>query len=115
MKTPAITIYHKITNGFVAQKYALTEKGRYKCINQLFVAGGKTIYEDDNGYPVTIQQVLDKEELFPFEMMQPSDSPTHLQKLILALSIMTVKQKGLYKKKVKLLKKGIVITEVLQN
>ena len=109
MKESEITTYQKITIGFVVQKYRLTAKGKYTCVHQLFIAGDEVSYEDDMGETITIRHVLDKEELFPFEMMQPSDSPTPKQKLALALSIMSDRQKIQYVKRVKLLKRGVVI------
>lgn len=109
MKEHEIATYQKVTIGFVVQKYKLTTKGKYNCIHQLFIAGDEVAYEDDEGSAITVPHILDKEELFPFEMQQPSGFPASKQKLGLALSIMSDRQKIEYKKRVKLLKRGIVI------
>lgn len=109
VKESELTKYQKVTIGFVVQKYRLNKKGKYKCVHQLFIAGDEVTYEDDEGNAITVPHILDKEELFPFEMQQPSGVPTPKQKLILALTLMSDKQKKQYKKRVKLLKRGIVI------
>jgi len=110
----ALKKYQKITLGYVIQDYTLNKKNKYSCTRQLFIAGDEVWYEDDKGNKITIPHILDKEEYYPFEMQQPSETqiPSLNEKLELALSIMKDRQVERYKLGVKLLEKGIKITDM---
>jgi hypothetical protein len=114
VKKQEIKIYQKVTVGFVAQKYKINKKGKYNCTHQVFVAGDEVTYEDDEGNSITIPQILDKEEYFPFEMEQPIEKkfPTPQEKLELALAIMSERQIGQYRKGIGLLAKGVKIDDM---
>lgn len=62
--------YHKITVGFVIQKY----NADGKCVGQSFVAGDEVTYEDMNGEPIEVS--TESEQYQPFEMVQPEQPPT---------------------------------------
>lgn len=114
MKKQEIKTYQKVTVGFVVQKYEINKKGKYNCIYQAFVAGDEVSYEDDNGNAITIPNILDREEYYPFEMEQPADmnTPTPKEKLELALAIMSERQVGQYRRGISLLARGIKIDDM---
>ena len=60
--------FHKITTGFVIQKY-VTMGGNHICVGQEFIAGDQVDYEDSNGEPVSVD--TSKENYQPFEMKMP--------------------------------------------
>ena len=59
-------IISKITPGFVVQTYD-TKTGR--CVEQSFVAGEDTSYENENGDPVDWRE--EEDACQPFDMVQP--------------------------------------------
>jgi hypothetical protein len=65
--------YTKIIVGYVCQKYQKQEDGTFICIGQGFIAGDDVSREDNYGEKIDDTNIVDNEDYFPLNMMQPKN------------------------------------------